>query len=313
MWSYADHLAGIVNIIHTIPHHCCSGSNDLRIIGYAQQDAHEFFMSILDGVHTATSRRDMPGTTSSPPPLPIPYHTYIPGSSPSSSPSPPPLSSPTPIINNGHHYSNYNNNTMTTDTSSSSSTAYISHMNGANGTLPWMGTDLQTLYSRPTPPASAAPAPSPPPLPSSSSSTSTSSSSSQGRQCQCIIHRVYSGRLRSDVTCDRCRYISSTTDPMFDISLDLRRTSLGMLSAAPPHIISLSIISYHIRHPCQFLYTCMILIATDGRGPSLLDCLRRYTTPLSFNKSVHRNIICVVLYCVVFYVYTQIYHGGTIN
>ncbi|KAK9279779.1 hypothetical protein L1049_013461 [Liquidambar formosana] len=39
--------------------------------------------------------------------------------------------------------------------------------------------------------------------------------------CQCIAHRVFSGELRSDVTCTTCGSTSTTYDPCVDISLDL--------------------------------------------------------------------------------------------
>ncbi|KAI8547664.1 hypothetical protein RHMOL_Rhmol07G0213500 [Rhododendron molle] len=39
--------------------------------------------------------------------------------------------------------------------------------------------------------------------------------------CQCIAHRVFSGLLRSDVTCMSCGFTSTTYDPCMDISLDL--------------------------------------------------------------------------------------------
>ncbi|KAH6792284.1 ubiquitin-specific protease 22 [Perilla frutescens var. hirtella] len=39
--------------------------------------------------------------------------------------------------------------------------------------------------------------------------------------CQCIAHRVFSGLLRSDVTCTSCGFTSSTYDPCVDVSLDL--------------------------------------------------------------------------------------------
>ncbi|CDP07897.1 unnamed protein product [Coffea canephora] len=39
--------------------------------------------------------------------------------------------------------------------------------------------------------------------------------------CQCIIHRAFSGLVRSDVTCASCGFTSSTYDPCVDISLDL--------------------------------------------------------------------------------------------
>ncbi|XP_068313404.1 ubiquitin C-terminal hydrolase 22-like [Pyrus communis] len=39
--------------------------------------------------------------------------------------------------------------------------------------------------------------------------------------CQCIAHRVFSGLLRSDVTCMTCGFTSTTYDPCLDISLNL--------------------------------------------------------------------------------------------
>ncbi|KAF9230050.1 hypothetical protein BU15DRAFT_57658, partial [Melanogaster broomeanus] len=40
--------------------------------------------------------------------------------------------------------------------------------------------------------------------------------------CNCIIHQTFAGQLQSDVTCERCRNITSTVDPMLDISLELK-------------------------------------------------------------------------------------------
>ncbi|KAK9130306.1 hypothetical protein Sjap_010793 [Stephania japonica] len=42
--------------------------------------------------------------------------------------------------------------------------------------------------------------------------------------CHCIAHRVFSGVLRSDVTCITCGFTSTTYDPCIDISLDLDPT-----------------------------------------------------------------------------------------
>jgi ubiquitin carboxyl-terminal hydrolase 22/27/51 len=40
--------------------------------------------------------------------------------------------------------------------------------------------------------------------------------------CNCIIHSTFAGQLQSDVTCERCGNITSTVDPMLDISLELK-------------------------------------------------------------------------------------------
>ncbi|XP_065848865.1 ubiquitin C-terminal hydrolase 22 [Euphorbia lathyris] len=45
--------------------------------------------------------------------------------------------------------------------------------------------------------------------------------------CQCIAHRVFSGMLRSDVTCMTCGFTSTTYDPFLDISLDMDMRNLS--------------------------------------------------------------------------------------
>ncbi|KJA25025.1 hypothetical protein HYPSUDRAFT_37935 [Hypholoma sublateritium FD-334 SS-4] len=40
--------------------------------------------------------------------------------------------------------------------------------------------------------------------------------------CNCIIHSTFAGQLQSDVKCERCGNVTSTVDPMLDISLELR-------------------------------------------------------------------------------------------
>ncbi|KAH9481878.1 Ubiquitin carboxyl-terminal hydrolase 22 [Psilocybe cubensis] len=40
--------------------------------------------------------------------------------------------------------------------------------------------------------------------------------------CNCIIHSTFSGSLQSDVTCDRCGNVTTTIDPVLDISLELK-------------------------------------------------------------------------------------------
>nr|CAD1825809.1 unnamed protein product [Ananas comosus var. bracteatus] len=61
-------------------------------------------------------------------------------------------------------------------------------------------------------------------------------SRSQGchRDC-CIAHRVFSGVLRSDVTCTNCGFTSTTYDPCLDISLDLD-SGRNSMASLKPHI-----------------------------------------------------------------------------
>ncbi|XP_078151023.1 ubiquitin-specific protease 22 [Carex rostrata] len=47
----------------------------------------------------------------------------------------------------------------------------------------------------------------------------------------CIAHRIFSGILRSDVTCTYCGFTSTTYDPCIDLSLDLDSTHLSRQTA----------------------------------------------------------------------------------
>ena len=69
--------------------------------------------------------------------------------------------------------------------------------------------------------------------------------------CPCIIHTVYGGLLRSDVQCGTCQTVSTTHEPMFDISLDLSSV-IRSLPATPT--------------------------AGSPAAMSLVECLRRFTT-----------------------------------
>ncbi|CAD6916546.1 unnamed protein product [Tilletia controversa] len=40
--------------------------------------------------------------------------------------------------------------------------------------------------------------------------------------CPCVVHRTFAGTIQSDVTCLQCKSTNSTRDPMLDLSLDLR-------------------------------------------------------------------------------------------
>ena len=70
--------------------------------------------------------------------------------------------------------------------------------------------------------------------------------------CPCIIHTVYGGLLRSDVQCGTCQTVSTTHEPMFDISLDLSSVARSLPST--PTAVS------------------------SPAALSLVECLRRFTT-----------------------------------
>ncbi|CAI9274888.1 unnamed protein product [Lactuca saligna] len=51
--------------------------------------------------------------------------------------------------------------------------------------------------------------------------TRNTSKDNPAGDCHCVVHRAFSGLLRSDVTCTTCGFTSTTYDPCVDISLDL--------------------------------------------------------------------------------------------
>ncbi|ORY94944.1 hypothetical protein BCR43DRAFT_494854 [Syncephalastrum racemosum] len=51
--------------------------------------------------------------------------------------------------------------------------------------------------------------------------------------CDCIVHKTFAGLLQSNVTCSRCGNVTTTVDPMLDISLGLRPVEKKKKAAAP--------------------------------------------------------------------------------
>lgn len=46
--------------------------------------------------------------------------------------------------------------------------------------------------------------------------------------CQCITHRTFSGELVLSIKCLGCQAVTSTTDPVFDVSLELKKGTLTL-------------------------------------------------------------------------------------
>ncbi|GJN93546.1 hypothetical protein Rhopal_006603-T1 [Rhodotorula paludigena] len=62
-------------------------------------------------------------------------------------------------------------------------------------------------------------------------SSSPSHTDSPTSPCPCIIHRTFSGELRSKITCGRCHHQSETLEPFLDLSLDLRDRASGKVAS----------------------------------------------------------------------------------
>ncbi|ODV95940.1 hypothetical protein PACTADRAFT_41013 [Pachysolen tannophilus NRRL Y-2460] len=69
--------------------------------------------------------------------------------------------------------------------------------------------------------------------------------------CPCITHRTFSGELQSSITCSKCRKVTTTIDPMLDLSLEILQQNRKVAGKSLPPI----------------------------RQMNLLDCLKRFTTP----------------------------------
>ncbi|KAF7344818.1 Ubiquitin carboxyl-terminal hydrolase [Mycena venus] len=76
--------------------------------------------------------------------------------------------------------------------------------------------------------------------------------------CNCIVHSTFGGQLQSDVVCERCGNVTSTVDPMLDISLELR----GKASEA---------------------------VSSEN---TLTGCLKRYTQPEKLDPKQYRCAKC---------------------
>ncbi|KAK9130590.1 hypothetical protein Sjap_011077 [Stephania japonica] len=93
-------------------------------------------------------------------------------------------------------------------------------------------------------------------------------SQNQGNADCCIAHRVFSGILRSDVTCTICGFTSTTYDPCVDFSLDLEPSQGGSGKIASSKL--------HLAYNGE---TESILSGQHGGISTLMGCLDRFTRP----------------------------------
>ncbi|XP_031571953.1 ubiquitin carboxyl-terminal hydrolase 22-like [Actinia tenebrosa] len=98
-------------------------------------------------------------------------------------------------------------------------------------------------------------------------------------QCNCIIDRIFTGGLQSDVTCQVCNSVSTTVDPFWDISLDLGhgeqgngRNSSGASAASTPDPAYSGEDSNGQTPERTHLDESFV-------PKSLIECLRRFTRP----------------------------------
>lgn len=83
--------------------------------------------------------------------------------------------------------------------------------------------------------------------------------------CQCIAHRVFSGLLRSDVTCMTCGCTSTTYDPCVDISLNLDTSNYSMANVANKPVKSNESSSTSTLLRCLDLFTRPEKLGSDQK------------------------------------------------
>ncbi|EPB89263.1 hypothetical protein HMPREF1544_03887 [Mucor circinelloides 1006PhL] len=102
--------------------------------------------------------------------------------------------------------------------------------------------------------------------------------------CECIIHKTFAGLLQSNVTCLRCRNVTTTCDPMLDISLGLRpvekkkKQAPGSVTANSNSKLLGGNNSSGVADKNGRRFSADDAIR-GKQGNTLLDCLDRYTQP----------------------------------
>ncbi|KAI9247187.1 hypothetical protein BDA99DRAFT_553451 [Phascolomyces articulosus] len=114
--------------------------------------------------------------------------------------------------------------------------------------------------------------------------------------CTCIVHRTFAGLLQSNVTCLKCGNVTSTMDPMLDISLSLRPVEKKKKSLSNNKVAGTTTatsttggnIAQHTNNsnnPASFTRRLK-------QGNSLMDCLDRYTHPEKLGQNEYSCSKC---------------------
>lgn len=108
--------------------------------------------------------------------------------------------------------------------------------------------------------------------------------------CPCVVHRTFAGVLQSDVTCQRCGWMSTAHDPFLDLSLDIR-TSRARTSSL---LLDLDIFADPSKKKTKKQRERdekerKERLLREGSGiddeQSLTDCMRRYCALEKLEKS----------------------------
>ncbi|KAK7111323.1 hypothetical protein V1264_010978 [Littorina saxatilis] len=121
---------------------------------------------------------------------------------------------------------------------------------------------------------------------------------SSSHHCNCIIDQIFTGGLQSDVTCKQCNNVSTTIDPIWDISLDLgpgpgsttaaiAAGSNLVLSAVGDPALPMAVGPALVDLPTASLSPASGFTNSPSNyePTSLLDCLKRFTRPEHLGNS----------------------------
>ncbi|KAK3280653.1 ubiquitin-specific protease ubp2 [Cymbomonas tetramitiformis] len=111
-----------------------------------------------------------------------------------------------------------------------------------------------------------------------------------GDDCHCIIHRIFTGTLRSDVMCGECGHTSTAFDPCVDLSLDFPSSSSSSdpisLTSCLEHFIRPERLSSRLRcQQCQALKESLKQMAIQRLPPVLCFHIKRFEHSSSRHSS----------------------------
>ncbi|GAA5973211.1 hypothetical protein JCM11641_006327 [Rhodosporidiobolus odoratus] len=108
-------------------------------------------------------------------------------------------------------------------------------------------------------------------------STSPSHTDNPALKCPCIIHRTFSGQLRSAITCGRCGHQSETLEPFLDLSLDIRDRASGRMAETVKDALT----SFTSSEQLPAKYDC------DACGPGVPSAQKR------LSLKTLPNVLCI--------------------
>ncbi|PWN35841.1 cysteine proteinase [Meira miltonrushii] len=105
-----------------------------------------------------------------------------------------------------------------------------------------------------------------------------------------LVHKIFGGKLRSRVTCERCNHNSDTYDTFLDLSLDIRKSHNSNIASALEHFTSTDHLNGTEKYRCE---KCKMSVNATKRftihqaPPVLTIHFKRFTqTSQKINKQI---------------------------